>query len=501
MGAPIFIDGFDGFDGDRRGRGDFFPDLPAVRLPPLGQTEKTELLVATLGRPVTLAYGEHVVGGNVLLQHELSDTQTVIFQALGAGQWDSARVVWVNGLPIDLADTAKFHFHPGLDGQPTDETTPATANQQFCSFWPFNSRMTFSRTAYISLKLALDPEAPGPGYDIRGIYRTSRVRTFNRSGTLEIFQYSPNPAWIALDLLIRRFLKPHGLVGETLTAAEKARIDFPSFFDWAADCDFVTPQGTKRCEAHIAFVDRVNLMRALEQVLLLGRGYIIERLGKFFGRLEKARTPLATLGELDLESFELREKDAHSLANRYTGRYRSLDSGTGPGTISTTGTAVTGSGTDFLRRFKKGSAIRLEDGSEEGEVGTFASVSSDIPTAARWRLPRERSTSGFSVNGNWQPAATIRCSRTTTPMSCRSDPGQKIVLSSSVDNFASMRTPDSMTVPRPTWPSMATKAPILFFDIWVTAATNGSMTVSGSARNRRSHLASPRRARPRRSSG
>lgn len=264
-------------------------------LPPDAQTEKLELLQAGLGRPLPLAYGRHIVGGNVIFLHKNSDDTATLFVALGEGEWDGPEVVWVNGVAIDLTDTNAFHFHPGREGELGEETAPATPNQKICGFYPagFTPRLTFSRTAYVAFKLKPDPTAPGPEFDVRGIYRTMKVRQFDTAGNQTAYSYSANPAWCILDLLIRRFIKPHQLAGELLTAAEKARIDFAAFRAAADEGDFDLGGGTKRFEAHVAFVEATDLGRALEQLLLLCRGYLIENAGRIGLYIDKPRASLA----------------------------------------------------------------------------------------------------------------------------------------------------------------------------------------------------------------
>lgn len=300
-------------------------------LPPGGQTEKFELLGAGLNRSVPLAYGRHIVGGNVIFMHKNTDETTTIFVALGEGEWDSAEVIWVNGVSISLTDTSLFHFHPGKAGELGEESAPATANQKVCSFYPstLTPRLTFSRIAYAAFKLKPDPGAPGPDYDIRGVYKTMKVRQFDSSGAQTAYSYSANPAWCILDLLIRRWIKPHQLPGETLAAAEKAKIDFAAFVQAATDCDFDIGGGVKRFECHVAFVDSTELGRALEQMLLLCRGYLIENVGKLGLYVDKSRASLSSFTRDDLAegSLSFARKELRALANHYVLRFRSLSSG------------------------------------------------------------------------------------------------------------------------------------------------------------------------------
>jgi len=317
--------------------GDPLPSFGGGRqLPPGGQTEKLELLGAALDRPLVLAYGRHIVGGNVIFEQENSDGSVTLFVALGEGEWDAPERVWVNGLEINLADAAGFHFHPGRDGQLGREPDPATPNQHVCSFFPetFRPQLSFSRTAYAAFKLRRDPTQPGPEFDLRGIYRTAKVRQFDAAGTQTAYAYSSNPAWITLDLLLRRFLFPQGLVGEALPQAVTDRVDFAAFRDWADFCDTdltINGQVVNRFECHLAFVDPTDLLRALEWVLLQGRAYLLERNGRFAPLADQPRSSLLTVGmdNLAIASLQLGVRPLRSAANQYVFRYRALDSGVG----------------------------------------------------------------------------------------------------------------------------------------------------------------------------
>ncbi len=332
--APIFVEPVNG--PALRGREGFPPLGGGRELPPAGQTEKLELLGAALDRPVVLAYGRHIVGGNVIFQQEAADGSITLLVALGEGEWDGPERIWVNGLETDLNDTTSFHFHPGLDGESGRETTPATRNQKLCSFFPasFAPPLTFSRTAYAAFRLRHDPTHPGPEFDVRGIYRTLRVRQFDAAGAQTAYVYSANPAWVALDLILRRSLFPHGRPGEALPAGVADRIDFPAWRAWADFCDAdltINGQVVNRFEAHVALVDPTDLLRALEWVLLQGRAYLLERGGKLAPFADAPRASLLTVDSdsIGFGSLQLGARPLQSAANQFIFRYRALDSGAG----------------------------------------------------------------------------------------------------------------------------------------------------------------------------
>ena len=71
---------------------------------------------------------------------------------------------------------------------------------------------------------------------------------------------------------------------------------------------------------------------------------------------------------------------------------------------------------------------------------TRASVSSERPSAARCRVPRDRSLTGFWVRGRMQPAPTISSPRTSTAPSWSGEYGLKMVASRSADTVARMQS-------------------------------------------------------------
>ena len=354
---------------------------PVRELPPAGQTEKIELLGAALDRPVVLAYGRHIVGGNVIYQQRSEiDGSEVLFTAFGEGPWDGPEVVWVNGLAIDTTNTARYHFHPGTEGELGVETTPATPNQKICSFFPsaFVPQLTFSRTAYASYQLQQEPTQPGPDFDVRGIYRTLQVRQFDNTGTQTAFVYDFNPSWVAMDLVLRRFLFRHSKVGTEPPTSVKNRLDFPAWKDWADFCAedlTINGQIVNRFEAHTAFVDRTDLLRALEWTLLLGRAFLVERNGQIAPRIDQARSSLLTVGrgEIAAESLQLSRRALRSLPNQFVFRYRALDSGTDCGDTRQ----------DFQAQRKE-----VADEAHQDQIGRTVRVEADLGNSTAERAER-----------------------------------------------------------------------------------------------------------------
>ena len=84
---------------------------------PTPNTLNTDILRASLGKPIVLAYGRHVVGGNVILKDETDANQTIVFLALGEGEWDALEELWVNGAPWDITSPENIQFHKGRTGE------------------------------------------------------------------------------------------------------------------------------------------------------------------------------------------------------------------------------------------------------------------------------------------------------------------------------------------------------------------------------------------------
>ena len=74
---------------------------------------------------------------------------------------------------------------------------------------------------------------------------------------------------------------------------------------------------------------------------------------------------------------------------------------------------------------------------------TAASVSSESPSPARWRVPRSFGSFGFCESGRKHPAWESRLPWMSTAPSCTGDAGRKIEKSSSRETRASKPTPPS----------------------------------------------------------
>jgi hypothetical protein len=333
-----------------------------------------QVLASRMGEPVTLCYGRHLVGGAPAFQDQQTDGSTVLLILDGEGEWDANEYLWVNGKPLDVTDTTKVHFHPGLDGEAGVESDPAVRNQKICSFFPSGfTQTTFSRTAYTALHLPADPAAPSAEFDVRGIYRTRRVRLFDAAGNQTDYKYSANLAWQFLDAYISFYLKPRALVNAALTTGEKARIDFPAFAQAAADCDVDIGGGVKRFEGHVAFMQKTTLATIFETLMSLCRGYCMEEGGKLGLYVDKPRAAVFTITADMIRdaSFEIPAKDLRQVCNQVTLKIRDIESG----------------GTDHSKDFAPFTAIHNEQAHQD-MVGRVIGKEMDLGANTKERSER-----------------------------------------------------------------------------------------------------------------
>lgn len=192
---------------------------------------------------------------------------------------------------------------------------------------PWVLRVTFSRKAYLAVKVAEDVGAPTSDLEVLADYRTTKVRIFNGSGTETSYAYTTNPAWQILDILLRTKIKREALIDAALTTEEKTRINFQSFVDAAADYDYDIGGGVKRVEVNVAFPREVSLTAALEQMLLMSRSYLLESAGQIQLKMDKARasTFILTSDHYVPGSLKIDEDYIDSEPNRYVYQFNDLD--------------------------------------------------------------------------------------------------------------------------------------------------------------------------------
>ncbi len=183
-------------------------------------TELLDRLTAQQNKPVALAYGRHLVAGNIVLRDDdTANNVTILMVALGEGEWDSLEELRLNGLVLN---SEKFHFHPGTDGEAG--TGGVSGDQKIDQWFPAGIQgFAFSRTAYVAIRSEEDIEAPTNEFLVLGKYKTRKVGTYDSNGTLLSTAYSASPVWQILDVLLMR--EPPGRIAFATFAAEAAYCD------------------------------------------------------------------------------------------------------------------------------------------------------------------------------------------------------------------------------------------------------------------------------------
>jgi hypothetical protein len=292
-----------------------------------------QILNAQLGIARPLAYGRVRAKGNQIILTQLADRSRVSFYLLGEGKWSSPERLWVNRKRVDWTDVTQFHFHPGDDGVIGGGLAATSiGNDQFAdeffTLLPANIQpLTFSRMAYLAVHVAEDPGAPTSDLEVVGDYQALEVRTFNAAGVQTGFSWTTNPAWCILDLLLRKKIKPEGLINEALTAAEKTRIGFQSFSD-AADYYAASGGGSAhRFELNVAFPSQANFTTMMEQMLLMCRSYIVEEGGVIylFPDKDRASTFVLTSDHYIPGTLQPDESLAENAANHIVGTFNDLN--------------------------------------------------------------------------------------------------------------------------------------------------------------------------------
>ena len=280
----------------------------------LATTQMTDQLTALAVKPLALAYGRHVVAGNVVLRDDdAASGLTTLFIGLGEGEWDAVENLKLNAL--NLTDNVDFHFHPGKPGEPGGGGV--SGDQKIDAWFPPSLTQTnFSDTAYVVIRSANDVESPVDEFLPLGVYRGKKVKTFDSVGVELSFAYSANPVWIALDLLLKK--------------EPTSRIEFASFAAEAAFADEtlnISGVDYARFECHVAFTDKIDVGRALQAVLNTCRGFLFDDGGKISIRLDQARSAshAFTMANVARGSFRCWLRDIRSATNRLRLKFRDLE--------------------------------------------------------------------------------------------------------------------------------------------------------------------------------
>jgi hypothetical protein len=134
-------------------------------------------------------------------------------------------------------------------------------------------------------------------------------------------------------VILRTMLKPEwnpsaaAAGGGDLVAAEKARIDWPSYANAVSWCNTLLANGQKRFESSIAFVQRTAVIDALKQLCLMSQLYITEANGRIFICADQPRSSTFLLksdhilaGTASFDKINL-----HGAQNRLIGTFNDLN--------------------------------------------------------------------------------------------------------------------------------------------------------------------------------
>ncbi|MBI1353289.1 MAG: hypothetical protein GC160_03005 [Acidobacteria bacterium] len=278
-------------------------------------TATLEDLFASVDRPLAWAYGRHYVAGNLILRDDRDDGSTVLFVALGEGPWDAVEALWANGAEVA---SDHYHFHPGVDG--VAGGSGVTGDQKADLWWPLDvsPALTYSKTAYVAVKID-DPEyAPTDDFSVLGRYRTRKVGVYNAAGSQTSFAWSSNPVWQIADVL------RVGLYELT------TRFNWQAFIDAAAYCDATVTVDSidyPRFQAHHAFPQATSAQDALERMLAGCRGYLLEEDGLIKIVIDQPRSAAMTIGRGDIADGSFRHwmRDTSAAANRLLGKFRDVE--------------------------------------------------------------------------------------------------------------------------------------------------------------------------------
>lgn len=308
-------------------------------------TQNTDLLTASYGKSVALAYGRHWVGGNVILKDDSDQSVTTAFIALGEGEWDGIERLIVNGAEQDLnLIGATHHFHKGLPGELSSSFDlfpegvgslyPFLENgdQKVDQFLPISltnqQGVTFSRTAYLALRIPFDIYAPSPDLQVVGLYRCRKVRIFNAGAVQIAYEFSDNPAWCIADLLTR------------VRGLADSRLDWASFVAAATYCaEMIAPLegvAAPRFVCNVAFTEEVDFDTALDALLATCRGRLLDYGGTIKLRIDQVRASTFDFQDHDTAgakanimegSFEQSYRDTRETPNRIELNFRDSENG------------------------------------------------------------------------------------------------------------------------------------------------------------------------------
>lgn len=214
------------------------------------------------GALLARAYGEHYAAGHlVAVKHEEGPPPSVTFvMLLGEGPWDSAVKTWYASEEIAVSPdntTPGYHFHPG-----TLSSGVSDPDQGIDGFLP--DGITYNKSANVVVLLPEKYATEERPDKFTGRYKCLLTDNYDNTGAYVDTTYSPNPARMAADVLLKAAKLP------------ASRIDWPSWVAWRDYCgttitwdDGTTEHTIARFEAHGVFVGPVDVPAALSAICLM----------------------------------------------------------------------------------------------------------------------------------------------------------------------------------------------------------------------------------------
>lgn len=279
------------------------------------------------GATLALAYGKHVVAGNLIEYSYSSGPPPALkfITALGEGPWEGVNVfssqnqIYYGGQLLSASgssSTPGYKFHPGTYSSGTGD-----ANQGTPQFFP--SSPTYSGTAYVEVLLDNTQSVEERPDKFKGVFKCLKVANYNSSGTVtDAGSYSTNPARVAADLLKRA-----GLL---------TRIDWPSWVTWRDYCDATITWGAgniTRFECHAAFTAGIDIVTALSVVTQTACTYWQDDGQKivFLPVIDNAvidpntTSPVHTFTTSNARNLSVINNDRRQLPTGYTAKFRDID--------------------------------------------------------------------------------------------------------------------------------------------------------------------------------
>jgi hypothetical protein len=294
--------------------------------------------IAEEGGTLAIAYGEHLVGGHLVVHQFLlgPPPDSIFVVALGDGEWDSALTVWYAGEPLSVspdATTVGYRFHRG-----TISTGTSDPVQGVDAFLP--NGQAYSGTAYCIVKLPEIFATEDRPDKFRGRFRGKRVWDYECDGSQISYGYNANPANVAADMIRRYYEKKYYHNPGFAYDKFRSRINWPAWCDWWHHCqqaidwfDGTTTRSIPRFECHIAFTEDANLADALDSICATCASHWQDD-GELITFLPPLRWPLGdeyppahhfTESNIVAGSFSLAPTDIRTRPNEFVARFRNLD--------------------------------------------------------------------------------------------------------------------------------------------------------------------------------